>query len=59
MESRFILNKNYLEFNLLYLGVILFILLSGVPPFYGNNDKDILDMIKKKKFSFDSKKANL
>lgn len=33
-------------------GVILYILLSGVPPFYGNSDTDILNMVKAGKFSF-------
>lgn len=28
------------------LGVILFILLSGVPPFFGPNDNAILEMVK-------------
>lgn len=35
------------------LGVILFIFLSGLPPFYGKNDKEILDMVKSRKYSFD------
>ena len=37
------------------LGVILYIMLSGMPPFYGDNDKEIIDMIKKGEFSFDRK----
>lgn len=37
------------------LGVILYILLSGVPPFYGDNDQEILAMIKQGDFNFDSK----
>lgn len=35
------------------LGVILFILLSGLPPFYGKNDAEILDMVKQRKYSLD------
>ena len=33
-------------------GVILYILLSGVPPFYGKNEKDIMDKIVQKELSF-------
>ena len=29
------------------LGVILYIMLSGIPPFYGNNDQAIFDRIRK------------
>jgi calcium-dependent protein kinase len=32
--------------------VILYILLSGVPPFYGNSDNDILNMVRAGEFSF-------
>lgn len=35
------------------LGVILFILLSGLPPFYGKNDAEILKMVKARDYSFD------
>lgn len=34
------------------VGVILFILLSGRPPFGGDNDKEILDAVKQGVFSF-------
>jgi len=52
-------NKNlatFIEKKIIFLlkGVILFILLSGVPPFFGPNDNAILEMVKQRKFSFDS-----
>lgn len=34
-------------------GVILYILLSGAPPFYGDSDDDIYNMVKTGEFTFD------
>lgn len=36
------------------LGIILYILVTGVPPFDGESDKDILRAIKKQKYTFNS-----
>lgn len=36
-------------------GVILYILLSGYPPFHGKDNKEILDKVKTGKFNFDTK----
>jgi calcium-dependent protein kinase len=38
------------------LGVILYIILSGIPPFNGANDKEIIRRVKEGKFSYSSKK---
>jgi len=37
------------------MGVILYILICGAPPFYGANDLAILEAVKKGKFEFDCK----
>ena len=34
-------------------GVILYIMLCGYPPFYGNSDHEILDAVKARKYDFD------
>ena len=36
-------------------GVLLYMMLSGLPPFYGANRKEVMEKIKKGKFSFKSK----
>ena len=51
-----VLVNNYNEkCDLWSLGVIMFILLFGVPPFFGNNDDEICDMVMKGEYSFNSK----
>ncbi len=37
------------------MGVVLYILLSGAPPFYGPNDQAILSSVKSGKYEFDGK----
>ncbi|SBT76869.1 calcium-dependent protein kinase 3, putative [Plasmodium ovale] len=39
-------------------GVLLYILLCGYPPFYGESDHEILSMVKKGKFNFKGKEWN-
>jgi len=36
------------------MGVILYVLMTGVPPFNGENDPEILDAVKKGVFTFQS-----
>lgn len=50
-----VLNKEYDEkCDLWSIGVILFILLCGYPPFNGNNDSEIRKSIKRGKFRTDT-----
>mmetsp|Transcript_14812 Transcript_14812/g.22961 ORF Transcript_14812/g.22961 Transcript_14812/m.22961 type:complete len:144 (+) Transcript_14812:591-1022(+) len=49
-----VLAKNYgVECDMWSAGCILYILLCGYPPFYGENEKEIMKMISKGQFDFD------
>ena len=51
-----VLNKKYgKECDIWSSGVIVFILLSGIPPFNGVTDNEIMSRIKKGKFDFNAK----
>lgn len=50
-----VLNKSYnSKCDIWSVGVITYILLSGSPPFNGDNDKEIMKKVRAGKFSFDS-----
>jgi len=54
-----VLKKDYgKECDLWSLGVITYILLSGIPPFNGTSDSEIMAAIKKGKFNFSNKVWN-
>jgi len=54
-----VLNKKYSkECDIWSTGVITFILLSGIPPFNGVTDAEIMSAIKKGKFAFSNKVWN-
>ena len=49
-----VLAGNYgVEADMWSAGCILYILLCGYPPFYGDDDNEILGMVMKGKFDFD------
>mmetsp|Transcript_1019 Transcript_1019/g.1302 ORF Transcript_1019/g.1302 Transcript_1019/m.1302 type:complete len:258 (-) Transcript_1019:724-1497(-) len=51
-----VLGKNYgAKCDIWSIGVIVYILLSGIPPFNGKDDQEIMKAVRKGKFSFSDK----
>ena len=49
---------NWLFFDQFLIGVMLYIMLCGYPPFYGENKQDIRDKVIKGVLEFDGKHNN-
>lgn len=55
LRLRQVLRRNYgKEADIWSCGVMLYILLSGMPPFYGDNEQQIFDAVLRNKPDFDT-----